>query len=82
MIMIYKENGTRYNKYSLWELRKNKPYDYENDGLVNKLLSNKIVTSKNHILNVMMTYYEKSIIFLLKYVDRLKHFKNYHWKNR
>lgn len=80
--MQYKENGTRYKGYYLWEDRKNTPYDYERFGLLKHIMSNKIVESKNPILQFILGYYEKSLIFLMKYIDRLKNFKNYHWKNR
>ena len=80
--MQYKENGTRYKDYCLWENRKNNPYDYERHGLLQHMMSNKIVNSQNSILQFILMYYEKSIIFILKYIDRLKNFKNYHWKNR
>ena len=61
---------------------KNQEYDYKNKGLIQYIMSSKIVNSENHILRTILSYFEQSIIFLLKYVDRLKHFKNYHWKNR
>lgn len=80
--MEYRENGARFQDYSLWEDRKNAPYDYARHGLIQHIISNRIVKSDNHILKVMSEYYERSIIFMLKYVDRLKNFKNYHWKNR
>lgn len=80
--MQYRENGTRYKDYCLWDDRKRAPYDYARHGLLKHIMSNKIVSSQNPILQFVLSYYEKSIIFLLKYVDRLKHFKNYHWKNR
>lgn len=80
--MQYRENGTRYKDYCLWEDKKYSPYNYERNGLLKHIMSNKIVGSQNSILQFVLSYYEKSIIFLLKYVDRLKHFKNYHWKNR
>ncbi len=80
--MQYKENGTRYKKYYLWEDRKNSPYNYENFGLLRHIISNKIVNTENDILKFVLNYYEKSIFFMLKYVDRLKNFKNYHWRNR
>lgn len=80
--MQYKENGTRYKDYCLWENKKNTPYDYERYGLLQHMMSNKIVNSQNSILQFILSYYEKSIIFILKYIDRLKNFKNYHWKNR
>ena len=80
--MQYRENGSKYKEYYLWEDRKNKPYDYEKHGLLQHIMSNVIVNSHNSILQFVLSYYEKSIVFLLKYVDRLKHFKNYHAKNR
>lgn len=80
--MQYKENGTRYKKYYLWEDRKNSPYNYEKFGLLRHIISNKIVNTENDILKFVLNYYEKSIFFMLKYVDRLKNFKNYHWRNR
>ena len=80
--MQYNENGTRYKNYHLWEKRKNDKYNYEKNGLLQHILSNKIVGSKNPVLKFMLGYYEKSIIFLLKYIDELKNFKNYHRKNR
>ena len=80
--MEYRENGERYKKYRIWNSTKQSLYDYENHGLIQHIISNKIVNSKNKILQIILSYYEQNIIFLLKYVDRLKHFKNYHWKNR
>lgn len=80
--MQYNENGTRYKDFYLWEDRKYTPYNYEREGLLQHIMSNKIVNSQNSILQFILNYYEKSIIFILKYIDRLKNFKNYHWKNR
>lgn len=80
--MEYRENGSRYDNYCLWDDVKNSEYDYKRKGLVQYIMSSKIVNSENHILRTILSYFEQSIIFVLKYVDRLKHFKNYHWKNR
>lgn len=80
--MEYRENGTRYKNYKVWENRMYPAYDYESNGLVQHLMSNRIANTDNKILKVILSYFEGSIIFVLKYVDRLKHFKNYHWKNR
>lgn len=80
--MEYRENGSRYDNYYLWDDVKNSEYDYKRKGLVQYIMSSKIVNSENHILRTILSYFEQSIIFVLKYVDRLKHFKNYHWKNR
>lgn len=80
--MIYNENGYRYRDYYKWELTKQSPYNYERNGLLKHIMSRNITNSKNSVLFIIKSYFEQSIIFLLKYVDRLKHFKNYHWKNR
>jgi hypothetical protein len=80
--MEYRDNGYRFKRYGLWESKKQDPYDYENNGLLQYILSNRIINSENEILQKVLKYYEYNIIFVLKYIDRLKHFKNYHWKNR
>lgn len=80
--MIYNENGYRYRDYYKWELTKQSPYNYERNGLLKHIMSRNITNSKNSVLFIIKSYFEQSIIFLLKYVDRLKHFKNYHWKNK
>ena len=80
--METRANGTRYINYKLWNKTKNEPYDYENKGLLKRLMSRVIVESENQVTQTILNYYEKSLIFLMKYVDELKNFKNYHWKNR
>lgn len=80
--MTYNDNGNRYKHYQHWENVKNTPYDYERYGLLNKIMSNRIYNTTNEALKVILSYYEKSLIFVMKYVDRLKHFKNPYWKNR
>ena len=80
--MEYRENGTRYKDYKKWEDRKNAPYDYEGEGLVRHIMSNKIAYTENRVLKIINVAFEKSLVYVLKYVDRLKNFKNHHWKNR
>lgn len=80
--MEIRQLGTRYNKYYMWEDRKNTPYNYEKNGLLNKILSPKITNTDNTVLKIVLQYYEKSLIFLMRYTDILKNFKNIHWKNR
>lgn len=80
--MTYNDNGNRYKHYQHWENVKNAPYDYERYGLLNKIMSNRIYNTTNEALKVILSYYERSLIFVMKYVDRLKHFKNPYWKNR
>lgn len=80
--MISRPLGTRYKQYPLYEDELHKPYDYERYGLIDKIASNKLANTTNSILKVILSYYEKSFVFVMKYVDRLKHFKNYNWVNR
>lgn len=80
--MISRQLGTRYKYYDEYENKKNQPYNYEKYGLLNKIISSKITNTNNSILRVILAYYEKSLVFLLKYIDRLKNFKNYNWVNR
>lgn len=80
--MIYRPNGTRYEEYKLWENTKQTPYDYKGQGLVKRIVSKPIANTDNPILQSVLKFYESSIVFLLKYVDILKHFKDVHWKNR
>lgn len=80
--MLQRPSGTRYREYKKWESTKQTPYDYQANGLVSKILSKPIAETENPILRMVLKYYESSIIFLLKYVDVLKHFKDVHWRNR
>ena len=80
--MTQRPNGTKYIDYKSWESIKQAPYDYKNSGLLNKIVSKTIANTDNPILQIVLKFYESSIVFLLEYVDILKHFKDVHWKNR
>lgn len=80
--MIYNENGKRFESYYKWENVKHLPYNYKRDGLLKHIMSRRIVESNNYILQCVLHYVEQSMIFLMKYTDCLKHFKDFHWKNR
>lgn len=80
--MIIRTNGTRYKYYKKWNKSEFTPYDYENNGIVNRIMSKVIVNNTNPITNIILQFFDKSIIFVLKYTDVLKNFKNIHWKNR
>ena len=80
--MKYKANGNRYKNYYKWEDFKNESYNYERDGLLKHIMSRKIVDTNNYILKLMLDYYERSLVFLMRYADELRNFKNIHWKNR
>jgi hypothetical protein len=80
--MIRNENGARFSEFKKWEDTKNQPYDYKENGLVNHILSHKIHKTKNPILKFILQYYEKSLVYCMKYVDILNNYKNYMKYNR
>lgn len=80
--MEYRKNYTRFKEYSLWEDTKQTPHDYEKKGVISYILSPVIVKTKNKVLQNILLFYDRSIVFLLKFVDKLKFFKDYHNKNR
>lgn len=80
--MEIRENGTRFKNCIKWESLKNAPYDYKNEGLLNKIMSEAIVKTTNPLLKLLLDFTETSMIFVMKYTDILKNFKNPHWKNR
>lgn len=75
-------NGNRFKNYYLWEDKKNMPYDYSREGLLKYIMSPVILNTKNPALKTLLNYIESSMIFVMKYTDILKNFKNIHWKNR
>lgn len=77
----YSNNYSRRN-YGLWDDRKNMPYDYEKEGLLKHIMSRTIVQTRNPLLRKMLGFYEGSLVWVMKYVDVLRNFKNIHWKNR
>lgn len=80
--MTYNTNGTRFRYDYTWENVKNSPYDYEKHGLLKHLMSNRIINTTNTPLKIIIQFFETSLIFLMRYIDELKNFKNPYWKNR
>lgn len=80
--MIRRENGEKFKYYYRWNKVIRSNYNYSAEGLLKHIMSPSIVNSKNKFLQYVLKYFETSLVFLMHYVDRLKHFKNYHWKNR
>ena len=80
--MEARSNGTRFNNYDTWEIVRHTSYDYAKNGLLKHIMSGVIVNSSNPILQIIIQFVETSLMFLMKYVDVLKNFKNIHWRNR
>lgn len=75
-------NGFQFVNYVNWNKVKNDEYDYARYGLLTRIMSHTIINTNNPLTKKFLQFYEDSIIFVLKYVDILKHFKDIHWKNR
>ena len=80
--MITRTNGERYINYKKWSKTANLNYDYESNGILTNIMSKRIIDTTNPILQFILRIVEKSLVFVLKYVDELKNFKNFHYKNR
>lgn len=80
--MEVRNNGTRFANYDLWEDIKHAPYNYTKNGLLNHIMSPSIVNTNNGVLKILLQFVESSLMFVMKYTDVLKNFKNTHWKNR
>lgn len=80
--MEIRDNGTRFINYDSWELIKHMPYNYTKHGLLNHIMSPAIVNTNNNALKMLLNFVEYSMVFVMKYTDILKNFKNIHWKNR
>ena len=80
--MEVRGNGTRFLNYDKWEYRQNTPYNYRKEGLLIRIMSPSIVNTTNPMLKVIIQFVESSLVFLMKYVDILKNFKNIYYTNR
>jgi len=80
--MKIQDNGTYTGNYYVWERKLHQPYDYEHNGLVNRILSHKIHDTSNPFLKYMVDVYERSLVYCMKYIDMLANFINYNKWNR
>ena len=78
--MMYRPEYTKYKTLRLRDQLKHLPYDYENKGLLKNLLPGIIVNTENATTKYVINLVERSMVFLLKYVDVLKNFKNWSFK--
>lgn len=76
------KNGYRYGFTKYYDQVKNQPYDYEDEGILRHMMSQRIVNTSNPITKFMYNVFEKEIVFLLNYVDILANFKNPFFRNR
>jgi len=75
-------NNHRFYNYNAWENKLHQPYDYERNGLLKYILSHKLVESKNTTFQYLLKYIENSLIIVMKFAERLQHFKDPAYSNR
>lgn len=73
--------GSRRRYIKNYEVSNNQAYDYERYGLLNKVLPKVICETKNTSTRVVLRFVEYILVWLMRYVDDLKNFKNWNYKD-
>lgn len=73
--------GSRRRYIKNYEVSNNQAYDYERYGLLNKVLPKVICETKNTSTRAVLRFVEYILIWLMRYVDDLKNFKNWNYKD-
>jgi hypothetical protein len=76
------KNGHRYEYTEYYDKPLNQPYDYERNGLLKHMVSQRIVNTTNPITKFIYNVFEKELVFVLKYADILANFRNPFFRNR
>lgn len=76
------KNGYRYEYTEYYDKSLNQPYDYERNGLLKHMVSQRIVNTTNPITKFIYNVFEKELVFVLKYADILANFRNPFFRNR
>ena len=79
-VLEYRPNGTRWKYIKKHQNIKHQPYDYADEGLLNKLLPEHVVNTDNDTTKAVLDFVEDVCVRILKYVDELKHFKDWNWR--
>lgn len=73
--------GSRRRYVKNYEVSNNQACDYERYGLLNKVLPKVIYETKNTSTKAVLRFVEYILVWLMKYVDDLKNFKNWNYKD-
>lgn len=65
-------------KYTQYNVLGNPSYNYQRYGILNKCLP-KILFKGNPLLTSFLQLIDIRIVMILKYIDKLKHFKHITW---
>ena len=79
-VLEYRPNGTRWKYIKKHSRIRHQPYDYENKGLLVKLLPEHVIATDNTTTRAVFKFVEEICVRLLKYVDDLMHFKDWNWR--
>lgn len=78
--MEYRYPGTRYKEMQYFDTAKHLPYDLEGKGLLNKLLPSYVYNTQNIHTKGLIQFIENAAMFLFRYVEELRNFRN--WSRR
>lgn len=78
---MHHKNGYKWRDYYKYNKEIHRPYDYAREGLLKQLLPQRYIESKNTVFQAALKVIEVPFTFLLKQIDILNNFKNYHWWN-
>ena len=78
--MEIRESGYKYRYLRHVSWRKHKPYDYKNEGLLKQCLPEVIINATNPVTRYVIRFVERCLVFLMKYVDELRYFKDWNRK--
>ena len=73
--------GSRRRYIKNYEVSNNQAYDYGRYGLLNKVLPKVICETKNTSTRAVLRFVEYILVWLMRYVDDLKNFKNWNYKD-
>lgn len=73
--------GSRRRYIKNYEVSNNQAYDYERYGLLNKVLPKVICETENTSTRAVLRFVEYILVWLMRYVDDLKNFKNWNYKD-
>lgn len=76
----YRPNGTRWKYLKQHTRAKHRPYDYEDKGLLVKLLPSQVINTDNTTTKATLAFVEDVLVRMLRYIDVLRYFKDWNYR--
>lgn len=75
--MKYYPEHKRYAYFKALDDAKHMPYDFEKQGILENCLPEIITKTTNKTTNAILRFTERTFVFICKYIDELKYFKDW-----